>query len=139
MSEEEAGDLGPGSGLVVQVHPYYCKTCQMAEMLRIYNNNFRIFCRGQKLCFQTNLKVHSLHLRFVEVLIWFVCTKVVFSLESKVAMSTFEMCCGSNKAWFQIFVLSFRFVCPKVMFLTKPKKLHSFSFNSYRWIYLLLI
>ena len=83
MSEEEAGDLGPGSGLVVQVHRYYCNTCKMTEMLRIYNNNnFKLFCHVQKSCFKTNLKVHSLHLRFIEVPIWFVCTKVIFSLES---------------------------------------------------------
>ena len=35
MSEEETGDLGPGSGLVEQVHPYYCNTCQMTEAFRI--------------------------------------------------------------------------------------------------------
>ena len=32
MSEEETGDLGPGSGLVLQVHTFYCNTCQMKEM-----------------------------------------------------------------------------------------------------------
>ena len=99
MSEEEAGDLGPGSGLVVQVHPYYCNTCQMTEMLRIYkNNNFKLFCCVQKLCFQTNLKVHSLHLRFVEVLIWFVFTKAVFSLEYKMTLFTVEEYFGSYTA-----------------------------------------
>ena len=98
MSEEETGDLGSGSGLVVQVHPYYCNTCQMTEMLRIYNNNVKYFCRVQKLCFQTNLKMHSLHLRFAVVLIWFVCTKAVFSLESKMTLFTVEVYFGSYKA-----------------------------------------
>ena len=41
MSEEETGDLDPGSGLVGQVHPYLCNTCQMTEMLRIYNKKDR--------------------------------------------------------------------------------------------------
>ena len=54
--------------------------------------NFKLCCRLQKLCFQTNLKVHSLHLRFIEVLIWFVCTKVVFSLE--IAFFAFQIRTG---------------------------------------------
>ena len=100
MSEEETGDLSPGSGLVVQVHPYYCNTCQMTEMhcftferyfgsCKAPQPNFQPCCRVQKLCFQTNLKMHSLHLRFAVVLIWFVCTKAVFSLESIMALFTF--------------------------------------------------
>ena len=56
MSEEEAGDLGPGSGLVVQVHPYYCNTCQMTEMLRIYNNSFNFFCLIKKVVFPDKSK-----------------------------------------------------------------------------------
>ena len=60
--------------------------------------NFKLCCCVQKLCFQTNLKVHSLHLNFVHVLICFVCTKVVFSIESKVALFTFERYFESSEA-----------------------------------------
>ena len=103
MSEEETGDLGPGSGLVLQVHPYYCNTCQMTEMhcftferyfgsSKTSQSHFKVFCHFlefvQKMCFQTNLKLHFLHLEFTQVNISYA-HGVVFSLESIMALFTF--------------------------------------------------
>ena len=78
--------------------------------------HFNFFCCVQKLCFKTNLKVHSLHFNFVHVLIWFVCTKVAFSLESKVALVTFERYFESYEA------SQGRPVLPKLMFFWKKSE-----------------
>ena len=51
------------------------------------------------------------------------CNKVVFSLESKMALFTFERYFGSSEASKPHFnvLLSLLYVCPKDVFLDKPK------------------
>ena len=61
-----------------------------------------------------NLILHSLHLKFI----YFVCTIVVFLLESKMALFSFERYFGLSKdslPHFKLFLL-----CPKVVFPEKP-------------------
>ena len=109
----------------------------LSPFLKIYNGFFfTFFISNLKWIFlnlkKSNLRLHSLHLKFI----YFVCTKLVFLLESKMALFSFERYFGMSKDSFPHFKL---FVVSKIWFSRQTLNCIRCIQHLYWWIYPLFI